>query len=121
MSLTIISFGYLHGRAPKADLVTDLRPYRDPHVDPAMRELTGLDARIIHTVLGTPGITEVLSGLVVDAFRYTETGPTAFAVGCAGGRHRSVVVANKLGLLVRQMGITTTVVHTDIHRPVVNR
>jgi UPF0042 nucleotide-binding protein len=121
MNLAIISFGYLHGWAPKADLVTDLRPYRDPHVDPAMRELTGLDERVIHTVLGTPGITEVLSGLVMDAFRYTETGPATFAFGCSGGRHRSVVVANKLAALVGPMGITTTVVHTDIHRPVVNR
>lgn len=121
MRLTVISFGYLHAAPPDADLVTDLRPYRDPHVDPAMRQMTGLDERVITTVLRTPGIDLVLNGLVMNAFRYTETGDAVFAVGCAGGRHRSVVVAERLVQALGPMGITTSVVHRDINLPVVNR
>lgn len=123
MNLTIVSFGYLHGQPPKADLVTDLRPFHDPHVDPAMRQMTGLDQAVIDRVLGTPGIPEVITGLIVNAFRYTEGGEAVFAIGCAGGRHRSVVVANTLARLLTSddTDLTVTVTHRDINRPVVNR
>jgi UPF0042 nucleotide-binding protein len=124
MSLTIISFGYLHGAPPVADLVTDLRPYTDPHVDPAMRKLTGLDAAVIQRVHATPGIPEEILRLTVAAVRYTKGGRSAtFAIGCAGGRHRSVVVANTVAaLLAREVTpVATTVSHRDLSKPVVNR
>lgn len=59
MTVTITSFGYGHSAAPKATIVIDVRhSYRDPHVDPAMRQLTGRDAAVIDRVVAQPGAWE---------------------------------------------------------------
>ncbi|MFI0901805.1 ATPase [Streptomyces sp. NPDC020983] len=119
MSLTIISFGYLHGEPPAADITQDMRPYRDPHVNPEMRQLTGRDQDVILTVLNTPGVMDVIADLVAKAGE--PSGPRTIAVGCAGGRHRSVVVADIVTRSLQHMGRQVTVTHRDIDLPVVNR
>lgn len=121
----IISFGYLHAPAPEADVTVDLRrAFRDPHVDPAMRQLTGRDRLVQRTVLGTSGIRTLLRATVQQVAAYSQ-GPSADRIvigsGCAGGRHRSVVVADQLARRLRRRGHTVTVHHRDLHHPVVNR
>ncbi|WP_405964815.1 ATPase [Streptomyces sp. NBC_00723] len=124
-AVEIVSFGFLHGVAPEADVVLDLRrAFRDPHVDPRMRELTGRDKSVRRAVLGTRGVRQLLAATVRQVAAYA-AGPSADRVvigsGCAGGRHRSVVVADQLARRLRRRGHTVTVVHRDIRRPVVQR
>lgn len=121
----IISFGFLHGPAPEADVVLDLRrAFRDPHVDPRMRELTGQDRLVQQTVLRTAGIRALLKATVQQVWAYA-AGPSVERIvigsACAGGRHRSVVVADQLARRLRRRGHTVTVDHRDISKPVVQR
>lgn len=121
----IISFGYLHAEAPDADVVLDLRrAFRDPHVDPRMRELTGRDRLVQWTVLGTRGVRRLLRATVRQVAAYSQ-GPSVDRIvigsGCAGGRHRSVVVADQLARRLRRRGHHVTVQHRDLHQPVVQR
>ncbi|WP_435643850.1 RapZ C-terminal domain-containing protein [Streptomyces sp. H49] len=124
-TIEIISFGFLHEEAPEADVVLDLRrAFRDPHVDPRLRQLTGQDRLVQRAVLRTAGIRRLLRATVRQVQAYA-AGPSADRIvigsGCAGGRHRSVVVADRLARRLRRRGHTVTVTHRDISRPVVQR
>ncbi|CAM5236666.1 RapZ C-terminal domain-containing protein [Streptomyces griseomycini] len=124
-TVEIVSFGYLHGQAPEADVTLDLRrAFRDPHVDPRMRELTGYDRLVRRKVLNTAGVRQLLKATTRQVQAYA-AGPNVEHIvigsGCAGGRHRSVVVAEKLARRLRRRGHTVTVTHRDIRRAVVQR
>lgn len=127
-TINIISFGYLHGEAPEAEITLDLRMhFRDPHVSPELRELDATDEAVQTAVKRTPGIGDVVRGAVGMIVGYLG-GPAridsvTLAVGCAGGRHRAAVVAEELG---RRLGYVygnheVVVNHRDLHRPVVQR
>jgi UPF0042 nucleotide-binding protein len=94
-TIQIISFGYLHGEAPAADVTMDLRRhFRDPHVNPELRYMTALDAEVRTAVMNTPGIRQVLAGAVAMVEGYlagpsADKHPVVIATGCAGGRHRA--------------------------------
>ncbi|MEV7034589.1 RNase adapter RapZ [Streptomyces sp. NPDC093272] len=123
--IEIVSFGFLHAPAPVADVVLDLRrAFRDPHVDPRLREMTGQDRAVRRAVLNTTGIRQLLAATVRQVQAYA-SGPSADRIvigsACAGGRHRSVVVAEQLARRLRRRGHTVTVTHRDIRRPVVQR
>lgn len=125
VTVEIVSFGFLHAGAPEADVVLDLRrAFRDPHVDPALRQLTGHDRPVRRTVLRTSGIRRLLRATTRQVQAY-DRGPSVDRIivgsGCAGGRHRSVVVAEQLARRLRRRGHTVTVTHRDLHQPVVQR
>jgi RNase adaptor protein for sRNA GlmZ degradation len=119
----VTSFGYLHAPALAADLTIDLREsYRDPHFDPALRELTADDPRVAAAVMATPGIRVLFSALTAAAVDLLATqGHASIAVGCAGGRHRGPAVAAELGRMLSESGIPVTVTHRDISKPVTER
>lgn len=122
--ISIISFGYLHGDAPQADIVEDVRhQLRDPHVDPALRQMNGFDAEVQEKVMGTTGAWALVDRLVGAAKRRVDGGQedVTVAIGCQGGRHRSVVLVEHLSEELVDYGYTTYVEHRDIHRPVVER
>ena len=124
--LVVTSFGYLHGDPPPADVTVDLRDWlRDPHVDPAMRELTGLDPAVRDKVELTPGAAELARKVVWLAATLAgladEGRQVRVALGCAGGRHRSVAVAELVADRLRNVGWWTDVVHRDVGLPVVVR
>lgn len=123
LRLQITSFGFLHAEPPAgADLVIDLRPFRDPHVDPALREMTARDQLVVDTVLRTPGITDQITGLAFHAhLELTEGHAVTIAVGCSGGRHRAPVVADQVAAAVRAYGWPVDLEHRDLEKPVVNR
>jgi RNase adaptor protein for sRNA GlmZ degradation len=125
VTITITSFGFLHGAPPQAHLLLDLQAhFRDPHVDPELRTLTAEDRRVQEAVLATPGITEVIAAAagVVRAFLAGPTsGPVHVAVGCAGGRHRAATVADALATALTDSGVAAQVAHRDLAKPVVNR
>jgi RNase adaptor protein for sRNA GlmZ degradation len=127
--VTVTSFGYGHRDAdgkfvppPAAHITIDVRThFRDPHVNPALRHLTGADEAVFWAVIKTPGVPELINATVtqVEAFLAAPVpGPVTVAIGCAGGRHRSVVIAATVAaLLPGRVGL----VHRDIHRPVITR
>jgi RNase adaptor protein for sRNA GlmZ degradation len=124
-AVEIVSFGFLHGAAPEAEVVLDLRrAFRDPHVDPRMRQLTGHDRLVKRAVLRTRGVRRLLRATVRQIRAYA-AGPSAGRIvigsGCAGGRHRSVVVADRLARRLRRRGHAVTVHHRDLDKPVVQR
>jgi len=121
-TVEVISFGYGYGEHPPAHVTADVRAhFRDPHVDPALRNLTGADEAVRHAVLSTPGIRTLVTGIVNVARGYLRAPvslPVTIAIGCVGGRHRSVVIASEVA---RRLGPEATVTHRDIDRPVIER
>lgn len=125
-AVEIISFGYGHAAPPAAHLTLDLRVhFRDPHVDPALRELTARDERVRRAVLRTPGVGELVDATAAAVRAYLaapSAGPVTVAVGCVGGRHRSAVVADTLRIvLLDDHDIPADVHHRDIDQPVIRR
>jgi UPF0042 nucleotide-binding protein len=124
--ILITSFGYLHGIPPVADITIDVRRHlRDPHVDPEFRQLTGLDPTVRRRVLATPGATGLIEGVALILVSLVpvvkQERSVRAAIGCAGGRHRSVVIANEITAAVIERGWLATVEHRDIEQPVVTR
>lgn len=118
--IEITSFGYLHGDAPEAHITLDLRHhFRDPHVNPALKNMTAHDPAVRDAVLSTSGIQDLIAAtaMLVRAYRRgPQPGPVSVAVGCAGGRHRAATVALALSELTGG-----AVFHRDLHLPVVER
>ena len=125
------SFGYLHGapgqgwgEAPaEAHVVMDVRGhFRDPHDSPGLRQLTAADVQVRDAVLSTPGAAALAERIAGVAMAYLAgRGPVIIAVGCAGGRHRSAVIAERAARLLNQRGVPAAVTHRDLHRPVTGR
>jgi UPF0042 nucleotide-binding protein len=119
---TLVSFGYKYGIPVDADLVVDCRFLPNPHWVPELRPQTGLDAEVSDYVLAQKGATEFLDryrdvlellaeGFVREGKRYVTV-----AVGCTGGKHRSVAMAEALADRLRGGGMQTLVVHRDLGR-----
>jgi RNase adaptor protein for sRNA GlmZ degradation len=121
----VISFGYGHAPAPDADITLDARRnLRNPHHDPEMRELTGLDARVRDHVLATPGVQNLIghaTAMASDLLTDVAGQPVTVAVGCVGGRHRSVALAEEIAAELRAGGVAVVIGHRDVHQPVIQR
>lgn len=107
MVTRIVSFGFKYGLPVDADLVFDLRYLPNPHFVPELKPHTGLDERVARFVLEAPETRELIDDLV-DMFgkvlpRYEREGKSylTIAIGCTGGRHRSVAVAEELARRLR--------------------
>ncbi len=120
MQIRVLSFGYKHGLPLDADLVFDCRFLPNPHWVDDLRPLTGLDAPVRDYVLNQPNaglfIGEVgrLLELLLPAFRSEGKAYLTVAVGCTGGRHRSVVIAEELASRLAATGTPLSVSHRDI-------
>ena len=118
--VTVLSFGYKHGVPLEADLLFDVRFLPNPHFVPALRPLTGCDAAI-RDFLNDAEATGVFLGKATDLLRflipqYAAEGKSylTLAVGCTGGRHRSVMVAEALhGRLEHLDGVLLRLKHRD--------
>ncbi|AGM10128.1 putative P-loop ATPase protein [Amycolatopsis keratiniphila] len=128
--VVIESFGYLHEdskplTSSSSHLVIDVRNlFRDPHVTPALRYSTGRDDAVRANVLDQVGALEFVraqAAAIAALVPAATPNVVTVAVGCAGGRHRSVVIAEALALLLAGDGIDAEVYHRDIRRPVVQR
>jgi len=120
LRLNIVSFGYKYGVPVDADLVADSRFLPNPHWVPELRALSGLDASVRDYVLGQPAATAFLeaylSVLEVSLPGFEREGKryVTLAVGCTGGKHRSVAMAEQLA--ARLTGRDVTVSHRDLGR-----
>ena len=122
MEVRVTSFGFKHGIPMEADLVFDVRFLPNPYYVAELRPRTGLDDGVRDYALSAPQSQEFLHRLMdFVAYllpRYVEEGKTSLtiAVGCTGGRHRSVAVAHALAEAVRQEGYPVGEVHRDLGR-----
>lgn len=119
---TVVSFGYKYGLPVDADQVVDCRFLPNPHWVPELRPRTGLDETVRAYVMDQPGATEfadrytelltsLAAGYVREGKRYV-----TLAVGCTGGKHRSVTMAEQLAQRLRSAGVDALVVHRDLGR-----
>jgi UPF0042 nucleotide-binding protein len=119
---TVMSFGYKYGLPVDADLVVDCRFLPNPHWVPELRPLNGRDAPVRDYVLGQVGAKEFLDAysevLRLLAAGYEREGKhyVTLAVGCTGGKHRSVAMTEQLAARLREQGVDVTVTHRDLGR-----
>jgi UPF0042 nucleotide-binding protein len=123
MVTRFVSFGFKFGTPVDADVVLDVRFLDNPYFVPGLRALSGLDAPVVNYVLGSVETQEFLRhtrGLLEYVLpRYEREGKSylTIAIGCTGGRHRSVVIAEALAKdLTRAAGASIGVLHRDVHR-----
>ncbi|MGH9295513.1 MAG: RapZ C-terminal domain-containing protein, partial [Acidimicrobiales bacterium] len=122
LETAVVSFGFKHGLPLDADLVLDCRFLPNPHWVGALRPLTGLDEAVRDYVMSSPqtaAFLERVDGLlemVVPASAREGRAYLSVAIGCTGGRHRSVVLAEEIAATLRRLGFVPTVHHRDIGR-----
>jgi UPF0042 nucleotide-binding protein len=122
MSISVISFGFKYGIPIEADLVFDVRFLPNPHYIANLREKTGLDEAVRSFLFGyrqTADLMEHLERLLSFLLpQYVEEGKTALviAIGCTGGKHRSVAVTSALTDFIRQKGFSASENHRDMTR-----
>jgi RNase adapter protein RapZ len=122
MQILVLSFGFKHGVPLDVDNVLDVRFLPNPHWVEEMRPLTGLDAPVRRYVLSQPEAkeflkrTEHLFKFLVPAYVREGKSYLTIAVGCTGGRHRSVVLAEEIASSLRKMGYSPSVIHRDVER-----
>ena len=122
LHVTVLSFGFKNGLPPEADLVLDVRFLPNPYYIADLKPKSGLNADVRDFVFSYQQTQDYMQKLE-DLLAYTlplyfEEGKTALviAVGCTGGRHRSVAVAKEIGDFVAKRGYPTVVNHRDIGR-----
>lgn len=119
---TVMSFGFKYGIPVDADVVFDARFLPNPHWEDSLRERTGLDTAVRDYVVGAPAaqdfLTETSRLLRVMADGYLREGKryVTVAVGCTGGKHRSVALAEEVAKGLSGEGIEPMVVHRDLGR-----
>ena len=122
MAVTVKSFGYKYGPAPDADLLFDIRFLPNPHFEDRLRPKTGLDPEVADFVLDREETRELLEHIgsllafllpryVREARAYLTIG-----VGCTGGRHRSVALAEAVARSLREQGYNVMVRHRDMNK-----
>ncbi len=120
--VTLLSFGFKYGIPLDADLVLDMRFLPNPHWIPELRPLTGQTEDVRQYVLSQPSAEPALTnieGLLREAlpgFRSEGKRFLTVAIGCTGGKHRSVAVTEDLARRLRADGVDLQVVHRDVGR-----
>jgi|SRR5215510_8226650 len=120
MSVSIISFGYRHGPPRGAEMMLDVRFLPNPHFVPELRSLTGQDQPVIEYLSASQEVQEAL-GRFTDLLTYLlpkfegeGKSYLTIGIGCTGGHHRSVMVAEALKDRLASLGHKATVTHRDI-------
>jgi UPF0042 nucleotide-binding protein len=121
-SLSLVSFGYKYGLPVDADLIFDARCLPNPHFIDALRPLTGRERPVVEYVMGFAQarefVTRVQEFLRFTLPLYMQEGKAylTIAVGCTGGRHRSVVLTEELVRLLREADHEVSIRHRDVDR-----
>jgi UPF0042 nucleotide-binding protein len=122
LRVSVISFGYKHGTPRDADLVIDCRFLPNPHWVDELRPLPGTDDRVKTYVKGQQTYREfmrrlrALLGYMIPGFVAEGKSYLTVAIGCTGGRHRSVVIGDELAGFFRDKGLPVVVEHRDLDR-----
>jgi UPF0042 nucleotide-binding protein len=122
MVVRVVSFGYKHGVPPEVDLLLDVRFLPNPFFVPGLKELTGKDQGVIDYLNEQPELGETLAQFnsLLDFLlpRYKREGKSyvTIGIGCTGGRHRSVMVAETIAEQLQGAGYSARASHRDLNR-----
>jgi UPF0042 nucleotide-binding protein len=122
LRVTVLSFGFKYGLPPDADFVVDARFLPNPFWEPELRDLTGRDEPVSDYVLGQRGASAFVETFVqlvnatVTGFEREGKRYLTVAVGCTGGKHRSVAIAEELASRLRQSRLAAAAQHRDLGR-----
>ena len=121
--VTIESFGFKHGSPRDADIVLDVRFLPNPYWVEELREFRGVDQAVSDYVLNQDGASEYVDNFVellsstLSGYRHEGKDFITVGIGCTGGHHRSVAVAEAVGKRLRQLGqVDVSVIHRDLDR-----
>jgi UPF0042 nucleotide-binding protein len=122
-TLTLQSFGFKYGLPPDADIVADMRFLPNPFWDERLRPFTGEDEEVREYVLGQEGAEEFLDAYsaalrpVLEGYQRENKSHSVVAIGCTGGKHRSVVMVRELAQRLASVpGVAVRVTHRDLGR-----
>jgi UPF0042 nucleotide-binding protein len=119
---TVMSFGYKYGLPVDADMVADCRFLPNPHWVPELRPRNGRDDEVRDYVLAQDGASEFLDAysatlaVVMDGYQREGKRYATLAVGCTGGKHRSVAMAEQVARRLEELGVESIVLHRDLGR-----
>ncbi len=122
MRVSIRSFGFKHGAPRDTDLLFDVRFLPNPHWVPELRDLRGTDQAVADYVLDAEGAKEFVDRVdellefLIPRFEAEGKSYLAVGIGCTGGHHRSVAIAEELGRRLAEHDVTAAVRHRDINR-----
>jgi UPF0042 nucleotide-binding protein len=120
--ITVMSFGYKHGLPLDADMVLDVRFLPNPHWVDSLRPLSGLDEPVRDYVIQQPAADDFLTRtrdlmtILLPGYQKEGRHYLTLAVGCTGGRHRSVALVEELAEMIREKGFSVNVLHRDVQR-----
>ena len=121
--VNLLSFGFKYGTPSDADLIADARFLPNPFWVPELRHNTGLDKDVSDYVMGQPGAQEFIDTYakalepVLAGYQRENKRHATIAIGCTGGKHRSVALAEQLALKLEEMpGVVVTIKHRDFGR-----
>ncbi len=119
MRISVMSFSFRRGLPREADLVFDVRFLKNPHYDPKLKPMTGVDPEVVAFIATDPdyepfmGRLEGMIGPLLPRFDAEGKSYLTIAVGCTGGRHRSVAISERLAGWLRGAGRSVTLSHRD--------
>jgi RNase adapter protein RapZ len=124
LSVTFLTFGFKHGSPGDADLTFDVRFLPNPHYEAELRDLTGMDPEVEHYVNNSDGLADFYDRLIplldylLPAYEQEGKAHLTIGIGCTGGRHRSVVIAEHLARhYAGRPDVLIDVVHRDVDKP----
>jgi RNase adapter protein RapZ len=124
LSVTFLTFGFKHGSPGDADLTFDVRFLPNPHYESELRDLTGRDAEVVDYVNNSDGLVDFYDRLIplldylLPAYEQEGKAHLTVGIGCTGGRHRSVVIAEHLARhYAGRSDLLIDVVHRDVDKP----
>lgn len=122
LALTVVSFSYKYGLPRQADLVFDVRFLENPYYDPKLRPMSGEDLAVGKAIEADPAFPSFFAALtsllwpLLPGYEGEGKSYLTIAIGCTGGRHRSVFVANRLVQWLNERGRSATLRHRDVER-----
>jgi RNase adapter protein RapZ len=120
MRVQVLSFGHKYGNPGDLELLFDVRHLPNPHFVPDLKRLSGHDRRVVKYLKSQPEVDETLGRFselldyLLPLYRREGKSYVTVGIGCTGGRHRSVMVANELAARLRRGGFDAQAVHRDV-------
>jgi len=122
MRVQILSFGHKYGGPCDVDLLFDVRHLPNPHFEPELRHLSGHDRRVVEFLNAKSEVVETIKRFgelleyLLPLYQREGKSYVTVGIGCTGGRHRSVMVANALARRLRRAGFDASAAHRDVRR-----
>jgi UPF0042 nucleotide-binding protein len=122
MRVQLLSFGHKYGSPAQVELMFDVRHLPNPHFVPELKNLSGNDPRIVRFLKSKPEVGETIDRFIdlleylLPLYKREGKSYVTVGIGCTGGRHRSVMVANALAARLRKAGFDSVAVHRDVQK-----